>query len=102
MSQVYLLDTLLNSRYDVMTIQTRFELEIQYKTVKKHNHDKDCYVLILLDEFGLEAYSFSIENSFSNILVDHVTFQTTPSPGRAKDLVKMYPIGQLPLSITVN
>ena len=79
--------------YDVITIQPRFELEIRYETMKKYNHDEDCYILILLSRFYQELYSFSVEKSFSNVLADYVTFQTTPSPGRAKDLVRMYLIG---------
>ena len=47
-----------------------------------------CYVPILLYQFGEEIYSFSIKKSFPNVLADRVTFQTTPSPGRAKDLFK--------------
>ena len=77
----------------MITIRTRFELEIRYETVKKYNHDEDCYIRILLSRFYKELYSFSIEKSFSNVLADYVTFQTTPLPGRAKDLVRMYPIG---------
>ena len=42
------------------------------------------------------------QKSFSNILVSYVTFQTTPSPGRVKDLVRVCLIGQLLLSVTVN
>ena len=85
-----------------MTIQTRFELEIRYETVNKHSHGKDCYVLILLLIFGWETYSFSIEKYFSNVLADHVTFQTTPLPGRAKHLVRLYSIGQRVMAITVG
>ena len=79
--------------FDVITIQTRFELQLRYEAVKKYNHDEDCYILILLSRFYKELCLFGIEKTFSNVLVDYVTFQTTPSIGRAKDLVRIYLIG---------
>ena len=73
-----------------MTSQTRFDLEMQYENVKKHNHDKDYYVSILVCQFDSEAYSFSVKKSFSNVLANYFTFQTTLSHGKAKDLIKTY------------